>query len=119
MGAGVNAMPSLPIDGAQLAAFLDATCRYAEPETYLSLRAFFDDESKLYFAHGRQIGADPAALLPEIEELAGRCTRPARPIVFAPPLATFIAADAATEAALANGLTLSVECDSRPQAART
>ncbi len=115
----MNAVSSLPIDGAQLASFLDATCRYADPDTFLSLRAFYDDRSQPFFLYGKQVGDDPATHLPFIESLATRCTRVARPVVFCPPLATFSGPDEATEEALANGLALSVECDKAPADART
>lgn len=114
----MNAHSPLTVDGAQLATFLDATCRYAERDTFLSLRAFYDDKSEVFFTYGQQLGDDAAAALPTIESLAARCTRPARPVVFCPPLATFIGPDKATEADLANGLALSVECDRAPGGAR-
>ncbi len=114
----MNAMPALPVDGVQLARFLDATCRYAEPGTFLSLRAFYDDKSEVFAIQGQQLGDDPASIMPAVEALAARCTRPGRPVVFAPPLATFIGPNDATEAHLANGLSLSVECDRSPNAAR-
>jgi len=114
----LNAVFSLPIDGAQLASFLDATCRYADPDTFLSLRAFYDDRSQPFFLYGMRVGDDPATHLPFIESLAARCTRVARPVVFCPPLATFAGPDEATEEALRNGLVLSVECDKAPAAAR-
>lgn len=114
----MNAMPHLAVDGQELGQFLDATCRYADPDTFLSFRAFYDDESKVFFVHGKQVGDDPAAHLPFIESLAASCTRAARPVVFAPPLATFAGPDKATESDLRNGLVLSVECDQAPAAAR-
>ena len=114
----MNAAAGLPIDAGQLATFLDATCRYAEPGTFLSARAFYDDRSQLFFAYGHRIGSDLSALAPALEGQAARCTRVARPVVFCPPLATFSNADEATENALANGLALSVECDRAPLVAQ-
>ncbi len=114
----MNAVPHLAVDGQQLAAFLDATCRYAEPGTFLSARAFYDDKSQVFFAYGHRIGSNLSALVPALESQAARCTRVVRPVVFCPPLATFTSADEATEEALANGLALSVECDRTPSAAR-
>ena len=114
----MNAMPDLPVDGAQLAAFLDATFRYAEPGTFVSLRAFYDDKSEVYAIQAQQLGDNLTPLLPVIEAMAARCARAGRPAVFAPPLATFTRADRATEADVANGLALSVECDRDPAAAR-
>ena len=114
----MNAVPHLAIDGQQLAAFLDATCRYAEAGTFLSARAFYDDKSEVYFTYGHRIGSNLPALVPALKDQAARCTRVVRPVVFCPPLATFNNADEATEDALANGLALSVECDRTPSAAR-
>jgi len=118
----MNAMAGLPIDGAQLAAFFDATFRYADQDTYLSLRAFYDrgagDKSESFFIYGKQIGDDLAAHGEDIAKLAARCTRVARPVVFCPPLATFAGPDKATEEDLRNGLVLSVECDKVPADAR-
>ena len=114
----MNAGASLPIDAQQLARFLDATCRHAEPGTYLSARAFYDDKSQVFFAYGHKITDDLPALLPALEDHAARCTRVARPVVFCPPLATFAGPDKATESDLRNGLVLSVECDKAPAAAR-
>lgn len=37
----MNAITALPVDGAQLAAFIDAVFRYADRDTFISLRAFY------------------------------------------------------------------------------
>lgn len=114
----MNAITALPVDGAQLAAFIDAIFRYADRDTFLSLRAFYDDVSAVFAIQGQRLGENSSAVLPAIETLAARCTRAVRPVVFCPPLATFTGPDDATEAALANGLALSVECDRAPGRAR-
>lgn len=114
----MNAITALSMDGTQLAAFFEAIFRYAERDTFLSLRAFYDDVSAVFAIQGRRVGDDPAAGLPAIEDMAARCARAVRPVVFCPPLATFTGPDDATEADLANGLALSVECDRAPGAAR-
>lgn len=69
----MNAITALPVDGAQLAAFFDAMFRYAERDTFLSLRAFYDDVSAVFSIQGRRVGDDPAAGLPAIEDMAARC----------------------------------------------
>jgi len=114
----LNASPGLPVDAAQLVAFFDATCRYAEPGTFLSLRAFYDDASEVFAVSGHQVPDDLTALHPQIIAMAGRAALAGRPVVFAPPLATFSSLKNATEADLANGLCLSVELDETPTAAR-
>lgn len=114
----MNAITALPVDGAQLAAFFDAIFRYADQDTFFSLRSFYDDVSAVFAIQGQRVGDDPAAALPAIEAMATRCARAVQPVVFCPPLATFTGPDDAREAALANGLALSVECDRTPGAAR-
>ncbi len=102
----MNAVSGLPIDGTQLATFLDATFRYADPDTFISARAFYDrgvgKTSESFFIYGKQIGDDLAAHGEDIAKLAARCTRVARPVVFCPPLATFAGPDKATEEDLRN-----------------
>jgi hypothetical protein len=107
-------------DPAALAQFADALFRYAEPHTYASLRMFDDDDSKgpAVRALGVQIGDSLAALTAAAVDLAADAAASPRPLVFCPPVATFANPERATEEALANGLALSVECDSGAQAAR-
>lgn len=114
----MNASPGLPVDAAQLVAFFDATCRYADAGTFLSLRAFYDDASEVFAVSGHQVPEDLTLLHPQITAMASRAALAGRPVVFAPPLATFSSLKNATEADLANGLCLSVELDQTPTAAR-
>ena len=115
----MNAMPPLQVDGALLAKFFDAMFRYADENTYLSLRAFFDDREGVFSIRGHQLTADPAPLLQEIQAFAGRSAAASQKVVFCPPIATFSNGSNASEGDLVNGLALSVECDKCPSEART
>ena len=111
-------MPPRMADRAQLAAFFDATFRYADEGTFVSLRAFFDDREGVFGISGYPIPAEPAELLATIEAFANRCASAPAHVVFCPPLATFRDGTVADERSLVNGLALSVECDKLPAEAR-
>ena len=111
-------MPPLAADGAQLAIFFDVMFRYADEQSFISLRAFYDDRDGVFSIAGHPLPADTNALLLTIERFASLCAAAPSRVVFCPPVATFRGATAATEADLVNGLALSVECDSTPAAAR-
>jgi hypothetical protein len=109
----------IEIDGAQIAAFVDAIFRHADQGGWVSLRAFRDD------VDGRPVKIEPVRLngdLAVIAEAAGAAARRAArhryPVVFCPPLATFDNRAKADERSLANGLALSVELDADPERAR-
>ncbi len=111
--------PPLEADRAQIARFVDVLFRYADEGTVVSFRSFYDGTQRVF-------GIIPHTLTSDLSSLAGAATREATraarctsPIVFAPPVATFSNSEQAREVDLANGLALSVECDSEAQAART
>jgi len=106
------------VDGALLGTFFDAMFRHADENTFVSLRAFFDDRDGVFSIMGHKLTADAVPLLREIETFAGRCAAAPQAVVFCPPIATFKNGQVADEASLANGLALSVECDRAPQVAR-
>ena len=108
----------LQVDVEQIRQFVDALFRYADDGSFVSLRAFYDDETRVFAVEAHQVGNDHAALVPAAARAAARAAVFGRPIVFAPPIATFTNATRATEADLSNGLALSVECDSDALAAR-
>lgn len=114
----MNAMPPRMVDRAQLATFFNATFRYADEGTFVSLRAFFDDREGVFSIAGYPLPLDTGPLLTKIEAFANRCTAAAAHVVFCPPLATFRDGTVADERSLVNGLALSVECDKTPTAAR-
>ncbi|MGK7870970.1 DUF3987 domain-containing protein [Falsiroseomonas sp. E2-1-a20] len=110
---------SLAPDAATIARFVDATFRYADAGTYASLRAFRDnDDGPPYRIAVSQIGESLDALVADAERMAAQAGATSYATVFAPPVATFTSAETAKEADLANGLTLSVECDAAAHAAR-
>lgn len=114
----INSM--LSADPGQIETFAGVLFRYADPESYLSLRAFREGVDGPPFALAmHSVGREPTEMVRAAVALANRCARVPDPTVFCPPVATFQNRDAgAAEANLANGLALSVECDSRPLAAR-
>lgn len=115
---------ALQPDAEALAQFCGALFRYADTGTFASLRAFRDNQQgPPYQIAVSQIGDDLAPLVKEAVALAALAAATPFPVVFCPPVATFKAPEAgeehkADEANLANGLTLSVECDEAAEAAR-
>jgi len=65
-----------------------------------------------------KLGGNLKFLIDVAEDDARRAAQDPKPIVFCPPLATFREKQGAAEADLVEGLTLSVECDENPAAAR-
>lgn len=115
---GGNAHPPLQPDAAAIGAFVGALFRYAEPGTFASLRAFRDADDGVFRIAAHRIGKGLADLAEAATREAARSASAPFPVVFCPPVATFASPDKATEAALADGLALSVECDATPGAAR-
>jgi hypothetical protein len=119
------AMPDAQIsprvaDDAQLRAFVDALFRHADPGTFVSLRAFPDlKEGPPIFIEAHRLNGNLTMLTELATDLATSCANSLESTVFCAPVATFLSATSAAEAALANGLALSVECDTRPTTART
>lgn len=103
-----------------LAAFVDALFRYADEGTYVSWRAFRDDtkDAPPVFIAATSITADRNTLVDTAVAAATDAASRDVKAVFCPPIATFTSSTRAREVDLANGLALSVECDSSPAAAR-
>jgi hypothetical protein len=114
----MNASSFLQPDREQLGRFVSALFRYADDGGFVSLRAFYDDEQKVFEIEPFRLTGDLDALADAAAALATRAARFHRPVVFAPPIATFSSDRSAAEADLQNGLVLSVECDKAPAAAR-
>ena len=108
-------------DWSQIDRFVAALFRHADHHTFVSLRAFHDDaDGVALYDHWTTIkiadglgGVTSAAW-----RFATECANAAMPVVFCPPVSTFGNPDKADTASLANGLTLSVELDADPAAAR-
>jgi hypothetical protein len=117
---GGAAAAMLEPDRVQLETFVETLFRHADKRGFVSLRAFFEDGGKKSFR------ITPTSLMGGLGFLtdaalddARRAAQNPKPVVFAPPIATFTNKDRATEKDLFEGLALSVECDARPQQART
>ena len=105
-------------DRTALASFLDAVFRHADPDTYVALRSYPDqgrEEPACIIREGR-VG-DPR-LAEWTFNIAKQTAEWPTPAVFCPPTSSFFPGKKADQAHLANGLALSVECDSTPEKAR-
>lgn len=107
-------------DRDQVEIFLDALFRYATPGAFLSLRSFFEDRGKgsPFTIVPVKLNGDFAVLCNIVTDAARHAANATDRIVFAPPIATFRDGRKATEADIAEGLVLSVECDADPQTSR-
>lgn len=106
-------------DRPQLGAFVRALFRHADAGTYASLRAFNGNKPFGKWQAVKLNGQGFGPLVDAAFKLAGQCANadPERP-VFSPPVATFRSARGASEANLACGLVLTVECDEAAEEAR-
>jgi Protein of unknown function (DUF3631)/Primase C terminal 2 (PriCT-2) len=100
-----------------VAAFVACLFRYASENTFINLRAFHDakDGAPPLFVEPVQVGAPDCVdrICERIEQAAAH----PEPHVFCPPLCTFSEPNGAATENLAEGVALSVECDSSPYAA--
>jgi hypothetical protein len=109
----------LAADTAQIARFVHALFRYADPDSIVTLRSFYDDASAVHQIGVYRIADGLEGLVAAATAQATRCSQHPRPVVFCPPVATFTEGAQAREQDLVNGLALSVECDTAPNDART
>jgi len=114
----MNATGPLRADAKEIARFFDALFRHADEGSNVSLRAFYDDAKEVYGIRAHRLTSDPSAIVAAATDFATKAAQAARPVVFAPPIATFSNGRGASEGDLANGLVLSVECDKCPAEAR-
>ena len=111
--------PSLAPDRAQIEIFVEGLFRHASPEGYVSVRAFYEDDAgKSFRISTTRIAGGLNYLIDVAEDDATRAAQFPKPVVFCPPIATFLTRDKAREVDLLEGLTLSVESDTRPRQAR-
>ena len=110
-------MTRLEPDRAELARFIKAAFAHAEPGGRVMLRAFYDDalakkqgDPPFKTVTASINGAGLASVIEPAFKLALEAARAERPVVLAPPIATF-AKPKADEASLREGLMLSVELD--------
>lgn len=107
-------------DRNQIEIFTQAIFRHAKAG-FVSLRAFLEDQDKTFRISAVEISklnGNLKFLIDVAEDDARRAAQDPKPVVFCPPLATFKGKNGAAEADLVEGLTLSVECDENPDAAR-
>ena len=106
-------------DREQIEMFVEAIFRHAARQGFVAVRSFFEDnDSRPARLSSAGLTADLRFLIDVAEDDARRAAQHPRPVVFAPPLATFADKDRARESDIVEGLALSVECDQRPREAR-
>jgi AAA domain len=105
-------------DRDQLEIFVNALFRYATPQAYVSVRAFFEDGAKPFRISPTSLVGGLNFLIDVAEDDARRAANAPERVVFCPPIATFATKERARERDLVEGLALSVECDHHPQRAR-
>ena len=108
------------VDGRAIADFIDALFRYADAGTFISLRAFDQQDRGRppLFIEGCRINGDMRRLVAQAESAAARTANAEAPAVFAPPVATFANPHHAGSTDLANGVSVSVDLDhGNPRAA--
>ena len=97
----------------EVAQFVSALFRYADPGTYVSLRAFdqFDRGKAAILIQGMQVGNDLTSIIDGAHAAAQKVANLDFAAVFAPPVATFKDAQRARDIDLANGVAISVDLD--------
>jgi hypothetical protein len=106
-------------DRDQIEQFVDAVFRHAK-QGFVSVRAFYEeDRDRSFSIIPAALTGDRRHLFAVAEDYARRAAQFPRPITFCPPIAVFWNKDHAREEDLAEGPAISVECDQRPQQART
>jgi hypothetical protein len=105
-------------DRDQIEIFVDAIFRHAQAG-FVSLRAFAEGSNNVFRKTPiRVISNNLRFLCDAVVDDARRAAQFPKPIVFCPPLATFGNDKTATEQDVSEGLTVTVECDECPAAAR-
>src|SRR5262249_35348557 len=113
-------MPLLEPDRNQLEIFVQGLFRHCGKDGIVSLRAFFEDADKNdppYRITATSLKGGLNFLVDAAEDDARRAAQHPRPLVFCPPVATFISTDHAREIDLLEGPALLVELDQNPRAA--
>jgi hypothetical protein len=106
-------------DRDQIELFVDGLFRHASPQGFVSLRAFYEEDSaKAFRINPTALSGGLKFLIDVAEDDANRAANHPKPVVFCPPIAVFANKDSARERDIAEGLALSVECDQHPHVAR-
>jgi Protein of unknown function (DUF3987)/Primase C terminal 2 (PriCT-2) len=114
-----DAAASLQPDRAQLKKFFSTLFKRATPGGYISLRSFPDHGSgndKPVDITAIKLNGKFDEVIDHAFQIAERAAKAKQPVVFCPPVAVFSNAKHASENDLAEGVTLSVECDTNAQA---
>jgi hypothetical protein len=116
---GDDAMTLEPVRS-EIEQFVEALFRYAAPQGFVAVRSFFeDDDAKPARLSSAGLGSGMRHLIDVAEDDARRAAQNPRPIVFCPPIAVFADKARARERDIAQGLALTVECDTQPMHARS
>jgi hypothetical protein len=111
-------MPLLEPDRDQIEIFVDAIFRHAQTG-FVSLRAFVEGSNDVFRKIPIRIVKNNLKFLCDAaEDDARRAAQNPKPVVFCPPLACFGNDKTAAEDDIVEGLTITVECDKDPEAAR-
>jgi hypothetical protein len=110
---------TLEVDRHEITLFVDTLFKHAVPQSFVSLRSFYDGGGdKPFRINPVRLTGDLAFLTKTAGEEAYRAANNPKKIVFCPPIATFRGKDRAAEVDIQQGLVLSVECDEQPRTAR-
>jgi hypothetical protein len=105
-------------DRNQIEIFVEALFRHVGTQGFVSLRSFYEDDSASPRINPMSIRDGILPIMERAERDARQAANDPKPVVFAPPIATFSNREHARKIDILQGLTLSVECDQFPQAAR-
>jgi DNA polymerase I-like protein with 3'-5' exonuclease and polymerase domains len=107
-------------DRNQVKTFVQALFKHAAAGNWVSQRAFFEGRADLppFKIVPHKLNGNLDILIDQAYQIAELAAHDSEKVVFCPPIATFTNSKHAREQDLAEGLTLSVECDARAQAAR-
>ena len=116
MNALRDTSPRLP-DRSCITRFVSTMYGNADPDSYVSFRAFADNGRRDAPLFTENVRVRSPNLIESAYQFAFKAANAPEPAVFAPPVATFTHEWRARLDDLANGLSLSVECDEHPKQA--
>lgn len=104
----------------ELARFVNALFRYANPDTWINLRCFYDDRDLPWRPDlWRSMQAtDLGAVVAAAYEIATEAAVATVPVVFCPPVCTFHDGGSCGENNVASGTCFVIDCDREPNIAR-
>ncbi len=107
-------------DSSEIERFYRALFKHAEPGGWVNLRAFYDDREQPWQSDFWQslLASDIEGIVRAASRIATAAANASAPVVFCPPVCTFLDGTGAAEANTKNGLVLLVDCDKEPSIAR-